>query len=195
MLRNINLLLHFFSFPLGSTLFSLLFCLFSLCFSIYSNNRTNFSPLQLWTPAFFLFCLNFFLHSSLLIRPVASSPSPPSATWTQQVSSPPDFAPTRPWKKTESPNTFCFEMKKQLPHSPLSESAEQWIHPALLNTTTTSSVTAVDHVAADLAAVKTAAVLLLSAAELQTGLWLQSWSSADRRTTWSNEAWLDCLCF
>lgn len=45
-------------------------------FSIYSNNRTHL----LFFSSGFLSCSIFFLHTSLLILPVASSPSPPSAT-------------------------------------------------------------------------------------------------------------------
>lgn len=128
-----SLLLHshckvFFSSLPGSKLSTSVFSLFSFPFHTFINSQQQNSPFSSSTVDF-SFLFSFFLHSCLLICPAASSPSPPSATWTEQVSSPPDFVPTRRWRDL-SPQLFL-TAKQQLPHSPLflfSGSAEQWSH-------------------------------------------------------------------
>lgn len=179
---------------LSSSLFKLTFTSLHIYIYIFlflstHKNKTHLSWL-LFSSSFF-----FFLHSVLLICLLASSPSPPSATWTEQVSSPLDFAPTRHWRETDlSPCAFCLTEKQQYLHSP-SVSAEQHIHSALLVSTGACSWRPYN---SRLAAVREISGLKdnsCTVANEQIRLLVQPWSWADWRTTWSSEAWLDCLCF
>lgn len=96
------------------------FFIFDSCWNL-SSFFQSFQDFYLFFFQFLFFLPTFscgllfsfiFPYSSLLVCLVASSPSPPSATWTEQVSEPPDFAPTRLWGGTRRfANSFCHIVK------------------------------------------------------------------------------------
>lgn len=94
-------LVHCFTFNLSFLSISVSFL------SLFIFLNTHLSPLQLWTPASSSSLFSIF---PTLFPPDSSRcqlSSPPSAAWTQQVSSPPDFAPTCSWREADDSNIFC----------------------------------------------------------------------------------------